>query len=81
MVFDPRSEDPLVIVGSDFFLTVIGNTLSQKGGNIIRFYGKDCCPDNLIIKRSQVLPLLGHLPYLQRGSIQGCIFVSIFIRK
>lgn len=60
MVFDPRFENPLVIVGSDFFLIVIDNTLYQKSGNIIRFYGKDCCLDNFVIKRSQIVWVLEH---------------------
>lgn len=60
MVFDPRPENPLVIVGSDFFLTVISNTLSQKGGNVIWFYCKECCPDNLIIKGCQVIWVFEH---------------------
>ena len=53
MVFDSRSEDPLVIVGADFFLTVIGNTLSQEGGDVVRLYRKDCRPDDLVIKGSR----------------------------
>ena len=50
MVFDPCSEDTLVIVGADFFFTVVGNTLSQECGNVIRLYRKDCGSDNFIIK-------------------------------
>jgi len=41
MVFDPRSENALVIVGADLFLTVIGNALSQEGGNVIWLYRND----------------------------------------
>ena len=60
MVFDSRSEDPLVIVGADFFLTVIGNTLSQEGGDVVRLYRKDCRPDDLVIKGFQVTRLFEH---------------------
>lgn len=60
MVFDPRPENPLVIVGSDFFLTVIGNTLSKKSSNVVRFYSVDCCPDDLIIKGFQITWLFKH---------------------
>ena len=60
MVFDPRSENALVIVGADFFLTVTGNTLSQKGGDVVRLYHKDCRPDNLVIKWFQVTGLFEH---------------------
>ncbi len=42
MVFDPRSENTHVIVGADLLLTVIGNTLSQEGGDVVRLYRKDC---------------------------------------
>ena len=60
MVFDPRSENALVIVGADFFLTVIGNTLSQEGGDVVRLYRKDRRPDNLVIKWFQVTRLFEH---------------------
>lgn len=35
MVFDPCPEDPLVIVGSDFFLTVELVSLANKLGNML----------------------------------------------
>ena len=38
MVFDSCSENTLVIVGSDFLFTVIGNTLPQERGNVVRLY-------------------------------------------
>ena len=60
MVFDSRSEDPLVIVRADFFLTVIGNMLSQEGGDVVRLYRKDCRPDDLVIKGFQVTRLFEH---------------------
>ncbi len=60
MVFDPRSENTHVIVGADFFLTVIGNTLSQEGGDVVRLYRKDCRPDDLVIKGFQVAWLFEH---------------------
>ncbi len=53
MVFDPRSENTHVIVGADLLLTVIGNTLSQEGGDVVRLYRKDCGPDDLVIKRGK----------------------------
>ena len=52
MVFDPRSENTFVIVGADFFLTVIGDPLPQEGGDVIRLYGKDRRPDDLKIGRA-----------------------------
>ena len=58
MVFDSRSEDPLFIVGSDSFLTVIGNALPQKSGNVIWFYDKDCCPDNHTVSNILFLQLM-----------------------
>ena len=60
MVFNPRPEDSLIIVGSDFFLTVVGNTLAKEGGNVIRFHCKDCGPDNLIIKGFEILWVFEH---------------------
>ena len=60
MVFDLRIENTLIVVGSDFFLTVIDNTLSQKCGNVIRLYHKDCRSDNLVIKGFQVTRLSEH---------------------
>ena len=60
MVFDSRTEDPLVVVGSDFFLVVISDTSPQECGDIIRFYSKVCCADDLIIKGLQVLWLFKH---------------------
>lgn len=59
MAFDPRAEDPLVVIDADSFLTVISDPLSKKCGNVIRFHRKDCGFDNLIIKRSQVVRLFG----------------------
>ena len=60
MVFDSCSENTLVIVGSDFLFTVIGNTLPQERGNVVRLYRKDCSPDDLIIKGFQVAWLFEH---------------------
>ena len=60
MVFDPRSENTHVIVGADFLLTVIGNTLSQEGGGVVRLYRKDCGPDDLVIKGAEVARLFEH---------------------
>ena len=60
MVSDPRSENTLVIVGADLFLTVIGNSLSRESGNVIRLYSKDCRAHDLFIKGFQVTGLLKH---------------------
>ena len=60
MVFDPRTKDSLVIVGADLFLTVIGNTLSKKSGDIVWFYRKDCRSDDLVIKGFQIPWLSEH---------------------
>ena len=60
MVFDSRTENTLVIVCTDFFLTVIGNALSQECSDVIRLYRKDCRPDDLIIKGLQVTGLFEH---------------------
>ena len=49
--FEPRTENTLVIVGTDFFLTVIGNTLSWECGNVIRLYHKERRLDNLTAMR------------------------------
>lgn len=60
MVFNPCSEDTLVIVGADFLLTVVGNTLSQEGGYVVWLYRKDFRPDNPVIMRFQAILLFGH---------------------
>lgn len=60
MVFDPRTENTLVIAGADFFLTVMGNPLPQEDGNVIRLYGKDRRSDGLIIEGFLVARLFEH---------------------
>ncbi len=53
MVFDSRSENALIVIGSDFFDAVIGNPLPKEGRNIIRVNGEDGGFDNLAIDRLQ----------------------------
>ena len=60
MVFDPRTKDSLIIVGADLLLTVIGNTLPKESGDIVRFYRKNCRPDDLVIKWLQFTRLFEH---------------------
>ena len=60
MVFDPCAKDSLVIVSSDFLFAIIGNTLSQEGGDIIWLYREDCRTDHIVIKGFQVARLFEH---------------------
>ena len=54
MVFDPRSEEALVIMGTDLFLAVVSKPLSKESGYVIRVHGMDGCLDDFIIERLQV---------------------------
>ena len=60
MVFDPGSKDPLVIVGPDFFLAVVSDTLPKESGDIIRFYCVYGCTDDIIVKGFQIGLLFEH---------------------
>ncbi len=60
MVFDSRAENTLVIVGSDFFDTVISDTLSEECGDIIWLYRKYRSADDFIIKGFQISGLFEH---------------------
>ncbi len=60
MVFNPRSENVPIIVGADFFLTVIGNTLSKESDDIVWFYPKNCRPYDLVVKGFQIAGLFEH---------------------
>ncbi len=57
MVFNSRSENALIVIGSDFFDAVIGNPLPKKGRNIIRIDGEDSGFDHLVIDRLQYFTL------------------------
>ena len=38
MVFDPRSEDALIIVCANLFGTVISDSLSKESGDVVRLH-------------------------------------------
>ena len=60
MVFDSRAENALVVVGSDFFDTVISDTLSEECGDIIWLYRKYRSADDFIVKGFQIFRLFEH---------------------
>ena len=60
MVFDPRTEDTLVIIRTNLFGAVISNTLPKENGDVIRFDGEYRCPDDLIINRFEIFLLAEH---------------------
>ena len=76
MVFDSRAGNASVIVGSDFFDTVTGNTLPGICGDIIRLYCKYCSADDFIIKRFQIL----RLPEMMSVSHLLCWIVHVYPR-
>ncbi len=95
MVFDPRAENPPVIIGADFFPAVVSDFLPKKSGYIIRFYSKNCGSDSLIIKRSWVIrpfehdvsctlnlldsPCIAEAKALSHGAIPFCKNIQDFV--
>src|SRR5699024_1537475 len=60
MVFDPRTEDTLVIIRTNLFGAVISNTLPKESGDVVWFHSEDCRADDLIIKRFEIFLLAEH---------------------
>lgn len=60
MVFNPRAEDVLVVIRTDFFGAVISNTLSKKSSNVVWFHSEGRSADDLIIKWLEVFRFAKH---------------------
>ena len=60
MVFDPCTEDTLVIIRSNFFRAVISNTLSKESSDVVWFHSEYRGADDLIIKRFEIFLLAEH---------------------
>src|SRR5699024_11111566 len=60
MVFDPRTEDTLVIIRANLFGVIISNTLPKESGDVVWFHSEDCSADDLIINRFEIFRSAEH---------------------